>query len=168
LVFPLYMMMQMLSAGAMGGGISSAIARALGGGRHADADALVLHAIVINLTIGIVCSALVLVFGPVLYRTMGGEGASLKAALEYSNIVFAGTVLVWLMNALASVIRGSGNMWVPSVWICVGAVALVPLSPLLIFGLGPVPAPATPGASATAVAATARPSRALRCSYAGG
>src|ERR1700680_4715221 len=35
LVFPLYMMMQMLSAGAMGGGISSAIARALGGGRRA-------------------------------------------------------------------------------------------------------------------------------------
>src|SRR5213595_2278554 len=112
LVFPVLMLMQMMSAGAMGGGISSAIARALGGGRHADADALVLHAIVINLTIGIVCSALVLVFGPVLYRTMGGEGASLKAALDYSNIVFAGTVLVWLMNALASVIRGSGNMWV--------------------------------------------------------
>src|SRR6266550_3180329 len=145
LVFPLYMMMQMLSAGAMGGGISSAIARALGGGRRADADALVLHAIVINLAIGIVCSGLVLVFGPGLYRTMGGEGASLKAALDYSNIVFAGTVLVWLMNALASVIRGSGNMWIPSVWICVGVVLLVPLSPLLIFGLGPVPALAIAG-----------------------
>src|SRR3982074_1081200 len=128
LVFPLYMMMQMLSAGAMGGGISSAIARALGGGRRADADALVLHAIVINLAIGIACSALVLVFGPVLYGTMGGEGASLKAALDYSNIVFAGTVPVWLMNALASVIRGGGNMWVPSVCICVGVILLVPLS----------------------------------------
>ena len=41
LVFPLLMLMQMMSAGAMGGGISSAIARALGGGRRADADALV-------------------------------------------------------------------------------------------------------------------------------
>ncbi len=161
LVFPLYMMMQMLSAGAMGGGISSAIARALGGGRHADADALVLHAIVINLAIGIVCSALVLVFGPVLYRTMGGEGASLKAALDYSNIVFAGTVLVWLMNALASVIRGSGNMWVPSVWICVGVVLLVPLSPLLIFGLGPVPALGIAGAGAAVVATTALTALAL-------
>jgi putative MATE family efflux protein len=161
LVFPLYMMMQMLSAGAMGGGISSAIARALGGGRHADADALVLHAIVINLAIGIVCSALVLVFGPVLYRTMGGEGASLKAALDYSNIVFAGTVLVWLMNALASVIRGSGNMWIPSVWICVGVVLLVPLSPLLIFGLGPVPALGIAGAGAAVVATTALTALAL-------
>ena len=62
LVFPGFMMMQMLSAGAMGGGISSAIARALGGGRRDDADALVLHAIIINVALGIVllacCSAL--------------------------------------------------------------------------------------------------------------
>ena len=36
LVFPLVMLMQMISAGAMGGGISSAIARAIGGGRRDD------------------------------------------------------------------------------------------------------------------------------------
>ncbi len=47
LVFPAVMLMQMMSAGAMGGGISSSIARALGAGRRADADALVLHAMVI-------------------------------------------------------------------------------------------------------------------------
>src|SRR5215469_8925659 len=47
LVFPGFMMMQMLSGGAMGGGISSAIARALGARRRDDGDALVLHAVVI-------------------------------------------------------------------------------------------------------------------------
>jgi Na+-driven multidrug efflux pump len=92
---------------------------------------------------------------------MGGEGASLNAALVYSNIVFAGTVLVWLMNALASVIRGGGNMWLPSVWICVGVVLLVPLSPLLIFGLGPVPALGIAGAGAAVVATTALTTLAL-------
>src|SRR5476649_1429301 len=51
-VFPGFMMMQMLSGGAMGGGISSAIARALGAGRKADANALVLHAVIINAVIG--------------------------------------------------------------------------------------------------------------------
>src|SRR5438067_1019581 len=63
LVFPGFMMMQMLSAGAMGGGISSAIARALGGGRREEANALVLHAMVINLALGAVFSVLVLAFG---------------------------------------------------------------------------------------------------------
>ena len=44
------------------------------------------------------------------------------------------------MNALASVIRGTGNMLVPALAICVGVVLLIPLSPALIFGLGPFPA----------------------------
>ena len=47
LVFPGVMLMQMMSAGAMGGGVSSAVARALGAGRRDDADAVVLHALVI-------------------------------------------------------------------------------------------------------------------------
>src|SRR6266566_9527354 len=42
LVFPGVMLMQMMSAGAMGGGVSSAIARALGAGRREDADATIL------------------------------------------------------------------------------------------------------------------------------
>lgn len=139
LVFPGYMMMQMLSGGAVGGGISSAVARALGAGRRADADALVLHAIVINVLLGMLFSVLVLAFGRPLYAAMGGTGASLDAALEYSNVVFACAWLVWLLNALASVLRGTGNMLVPSVAICVGFIVLVPLSPVLIFGWGPVP-----------------------------
>ena len=139
LVFPGFMMMTMLSAGAIGGGISSAVARALGAGRRLDADALVLHAILINLALGLATSAIFLGFGRQIYGAMGGEGASLEAALRYSNVVFAGNVLVWLMNALASVIRGTGNMLVPSLAICVGVLLLVPLSPLLIFGFGPIP-----------------------------
>jgi putative MATE family efflux protein len=140
LVFPGFMMMQMLSAGAVGGGISSAVARALGGGRREDADALVLHAIIVNLALGAIFSVLVVLFGRALYSSMGGDGASLEAALLYSNVVFAGAWLVWLMNALASVLRGTGNMMVPSVAICAGFVLLVPLSPVLIFGFGPIPA----------------------------
>ena len=140
LVFPGVMLMQMISGGAMGGGISSAIARALGSGRRDDANALVLHAIVINVVLAAIFTALVLAFGPHLYGALGGRGGSLRAALVYSNIVFAGNILLWLMNALASVIRGTGNMLVPALVTCGGVVLLVPLSPCLIFGIGPFPA----------------------------
>ena len=81
LVFPPVMLMQMLSAGSVGGAISSLIARAIGGGRRDEADALVLHAVVINVLLGATFSALLLGFGRPLYRAMGGEGASLEAAL---------------------------------------------------------------------------------------
>ena len=139
LVFPGVMLMQMNGAGAMGGGISSAIARALGAGRRDDADALVMHALAINGALGLAFTAAGLLAGPALYRLMGGHGPALAAALQYSNVVFGGAVLMWIMNALASCIRGTGNMVVPAVVICSLVVVLVPLSPMLIFGFGPLP-----------------------------
>ena len=155
LVFPGFMMMQMLSGGAIGGGISSAVARALGSGRREDANAFVLHALVVNLGLGLLCTALFLGFGRPLYAAMGGRDGSLDAALAYSDIVFGGVALVWVMNALASVIRGTGNMMVPSVAICLSVVVLVPLSPVLIFGFGPIPAMGIAGGAWAVVGTTA-------------
>ncbi len=146
LVFPGFMTMQMLSAGAMGGGISSAIARALGGGRKHDADALVWHALIITLTLGLFFGCLVLAFGRPLYSALGGQAGSLESALLYSNVVFLAAPLVWTMNGLASVIRGTGNMLVPALAVCAGVAVLIPLSPILIFGLGFVPAMGIAGA----------------------
>jgi putative MATE family efflux protein len=139
LVFPVLMLMQMMSAGAMGGGIAASIARALGGGRRADADALVMHALLIAVIFGIVFMVAVLGGGRAIYGAMGGTGASLEAALAYSNWVFAGAISVWLFNSLSAVIRGTGNMAVPAIVSTVGAAVLIPLSPALIFGWGPFP-----------------------------
>ena len=86
---------------------------------------------------------------------MGGRGGSLDAAMAYSNVVFAGNIVLWLMNALASVIRGTGNMLFPSTVVCIGVVLLVPLSPLFIFGFGPFPAMGIAGGGVAVVATTA-------------
>ena len=151
LVFPVIMLMQMMSAGAMGGGISSAIARALGAGRRTDADALALHALVIALVFGLAFTAALLAGGRSLYAAMGGSGPALAAALTYSDVVFAGAVLVWLFNSLASIIRGTGNMAFPAVVICGGVLILIPLSPCLIFGLGPFPRLGVAGGAAAVI-----------------
>ena len=45
--FPSMMLMQNMANGGMGGGVASAMARALGAGRLDDARALVLHALVL-------------------------------------------------------------------------------------------------------------------------
>src|SRR5487761_901363 len=82
---------------------------------------------------------------------MGGTGASLAAAVVYSNVVFAGAVLVWLFNSLAAVIRGTGNMMMPAAVTCAGVFLLVPLSPCLIFGLGPFPRLGVAGGGAAVI-----------------
>jgi len=134
LVFPVVMLMQMMSAGAMGGGISSAIARALGAGRRADANALSLHALAIAVILGLLFTLGVLAGGPRLYAAMGGSGLSLMAALTYSNVIFSSAILIWVFNSLANVIRGTGNMAVPAIVTFAGTALLIPLSPALIFG----------------------------------
>jgi putative MATE family efflux protein len=139
LVFPVVMLMQMMSAGAMGGGISSAIARALGAGRRHEADALSFHALVIAVMFGLVFMVGALLGGPSVYAAMGGIGRTLDAALIYSDVIFSFAILIWVFNSLANVIRGTGNMAVPAMVTCVGTLALVPLSPCLIFGWGPFP-----------------------------
>src|SRR6202163_4849476 len=139
LVFPVLMLMQMMSNGGIGGGVSSAVARALGADRRADAQALVWHAIVLACGLGVVFMAAAIAGGPALYRAMGGAGESLAAALTYSNIVFAGSVPLWIVALLSSVLRGAGNVRVPALITLAGAVILVPLSPALIFGWGIFP-----------------------------
>jgi len=139
LVFPAVMLMTTISAGAIGGSISSAIARALGGGRRELSDALAFHALVITLIFGVAFSVLFLLYGEPIYRAFGGTGGELRAAVIYSNVVFAGSCLVWLMNGLASLVRGTGNMIFPAFVTCIGVVFLIPVSPLLIFGFGPIP-----------------------------
>src|SRR5258708_1079598 len=84
-LLPVVMLMQMMSGGAMGGGISSAVARALGGSRRTDANALVIHAVMIALVFGLTFTLAALGGGRWLYRAMGAEGPSLDAALTYSN-----------------------------------------------------------------------------------
>jgi len=139
LVFPVTMLMTMMSAGALGGGISSSIARALGAGDAVSAERFAGHAIIVSLLVGCAFGLLFLGFGRPLYRLMGGTDAALDAAITYSHWVFLGMPLVWLFNGLASTLRGTGNMIVPSLVICLGTAVLLPLSALLIFGWGPMP-----------------------------
>jgi putative MATE family efflux protein len=151
LVFPVLMLMQMMSNGGVGGGVASAVARALGANRLADADALVWHAIVLACAFGIFFTAAALLGGPLLYRAMGGTGPTLTAALAYSGIVFAGSIPIWITALLSAALRGAGIVNVPALVILAGAVILVPMSLALIFGWGPVPRLGVAGGGAAVV-----------------
>lgn len=153
LAFPMVMMQQMMSAGAMGGGVSSAVSRALGSGDTARAGALAVHAMWIGIGAGLALTALFLVFGRPLYTLLGGRGAALEAALDYSNVAFCGSVGVWLTNTFASVIRGTGNMKIPSATVFAVAAAQVLLGGALGLGWGPLPALGMPGIAAGQVCA---------------
>jgi putative MATE family efflux protein len=139
LVFPLVMLMQTMSAGGMGGGVASAVARALGAGRRDEADALAAHGVIIAVAMAALFTLSLLGGGPALYRAMGGGGAALDAALAYSHVIFSGALGYWLLNTLGSIVRGTGNMALPAAVMIGGALVYLALAPTLILGAGPFP-----------------------------
>jgi len=139
LVFPIFMLMMTMSSGGLGSGVASSVARAIGAGRQQDADALVLHAIVLAAITGVLFTLGLHWGGPVLFHALGGRQAALDAAVAYSNTIFAGSIAVWIVNLLAAALRGAGNVKLPAMVTLIGAVILIPASPAFIFGFGPIP-----------------------------
>lgn len=155
LVFPFAMLTQMMSAGAMGGGVSAAISRALGAADVPRAQTLLQHALVIGLGAGILYSAIFLIWGPGFYHLLGGRDAVLSEAVRYASVLFSGALLVWLLNTLASIIRGTGNMRVPSVALVATALLQIILGGALSLGAGPLPAMGMVGVALGHIIATA-------------
>ncbi|WP_197489836.1 MATE family efflux transporter [Erythrobacter neustonensis] len=139
LAFPVFMLMQMLSAGAIGGTISGAVSRALGAGNRDMAHSLALSGFGIALTLGVVLAGLVRLFGPLIYGSLGGKGAVLSEALAYSNAAAWAIPAIWLANALSSILRGSGVMSVPATTLLCAGIGQVIIGGALGLGIGPFP-----------------------------
>src|SRR6266480_2901320 len=146
LAFPFVMLMQHAANGGVGGGVSSAIARSLGAGRRDRADALVHHTFLLALALAALFSTTMLLGAPYVFRWMGGQGEVLSAAFSYSNVAFGGAISICMLNLLGGAVRGTGNMALPSTVIVSSVFAHILISPLLIFGWGPVPALGPAGA----------------------
>lgn len=139
LIFPFLMLMQMLSAGALGGTVSGAISRALGAGDRDRAQALALSALAIGLGLGLTFSLLLWLGGGAAFHAMGGRGAVLAAALAYSHVAVWSIVAVWITNMLASILRGMGSMTAPAVTMLIAGLAQIVVGGIAGLGLGPVP-----------------------------
>jgi putative MATE family efflux protein len=153
LVFPFVILTMTMSGGAMGGGVSSAIARALGAGDKERASALASHALLIGACFGLAFTLMMLIFGPALLEMLGGRGNVLARAIGYIRIFFGGAILPWLMNTLAAILRGTGNMKLPSLIVLTSAVCQIILGGILGLGLGPVPQLGMPGVAAGSLTA---------------
>jgi putative MATE family efflux protein len=136
LVFPLSMLMLQMSAGGIGGATTAAVARALGAGQRDEASRLAQHALVIAWLMAALFSLALLGFGSTVYRAMGGHGMALDDAMAYSDVLFGGALVIWWTNVLAAIVRGAGNMLLPSLLLVGTALVHIALCPVLVFGWG--------------------------------
>lgn len=153
LVFPLVMLMQQMANTSMGGAITAAVARALGGGREAEARALAVHGLWVGAGMAGLFGLVLVGGGRLLYGAMGGRGGVLEAAVAYGDVVFGGALAYWTVTTLASVVRGTGQLGFLAAVFVATEVLHAALASLLVFGGGPLPALGPRGAALANVGA---------------
>ena len=73
------------------------------------------------------------------FMLLGGRGGVLEQALQYSQVLFSGAVSIWLVNTLASVLRGTGDMRMPSATLIGVAIVQIVVGGALGLGLAGLP-----------------------------
>ena len=139
LVVPFVTLMFNVANGGMGGGVASALARALGAGRLEDARAIVLHALVLAAGFGASFALLDWVFAARLFKLLGGDGPALQRALSFSHVLFTGAVAIWASAFLAALLRGCGDTATPARVGLLASIVYVPLSGVLTLGVSEWP-----------------------------
>lgn len=134
LMLPALMLMQMLANGAIGGAVSSSVARALGRGDGAAANAFIWHALAIAVLAAFLFAGLYSGFGRSLLVATGAPQAVVAAAHDYGAVLFLGVAPIWVSALLTSVVRGTGDMQFPARLMIASSLVQIPLSGLLMLG----------------------------------
>jgi len=143
LVFPFSLLAITIMAGGIGAGASSAIARALGAERLHDGVAISETAMTLTSALGLSFALAIFVGARPLFALMGGRGAILDGAVLYSRVLFGGALVTFSSSMLDSIMRGEGNVRIPSIWASLSLITQIALTPLFMFvaNLGLIGAP---------------------------
>ena len=147
LAFPLLMITQTMSGGALGGAITSAVARSMGANDIDRVEKLIWHSVVISLGGALIFLILFLFFGNQLLFLLGGRGEILQESYAYCSVLFFGGALLWLSGSLSAVLRGMGNMRFPATLMVIASSFQVVLSGGFILGWFGFPKLGVPGAA---------------------
>ena len=133
-VSPIFMVVIGISNG-LGAGVSSAISRRIGAGDKAGADATAGHAIILVIAVSALLTVCLLsLAGPILIAM--GAGSTLDLALEYGNIVFAGSILAVFSAMAFAILRGEGDTKRTMYAMAAGSLVNAVLDPVLIYWAG--------------------------------
>ncbi|KPP82759.1 MAG: multidrug and toxin extrusion (MATE) family efflux pump YdhE/NorM family protein [Oceanicaulis sp. HLUCCA04] len=145
-VFPVSMAVMSIAIG-LGAGAVSVVARAAGRGDDGRTKRVATDAVILALVITAITSAIgIALIGP-LFRLMGASEAMMPFVHDYMTIWFAGIIFMVGPMIASNILRALGDAILPSIIMILAAVLNMILDPILIFGLGPIPAMEVQGAA---------------------
>ena len=149
-IFPFQSLMQMMAAGAIGGGLTSSVARALGSGNRLKAEEAAWHGLIIIGVMSFLYTLALGVFCRPLFSVLGATEEVLEGSVIYSRILFGGAFVGWLFFLLSALLRSIGEIPLVSRILITSSLVQIMLSGALTLGWGPFPSIGISGpASAT-------------------
>jgi len=152
--FPILMIVTSVAIG-LGAGTSSVVARAIGADDHQRARRLSTDSLLLSFLVTAIISAIgIVTIGP-LFRLLGAPDELMPLIRGFMIILYMGVPFIVVgMVGMASM-RATGDTRLPSMLMILAAILNVILDPILIFGVGPVPAMGLNGAAMAALLARA-------------
>lgn len=128
-------------------GATATVARRIGEKKPKKAADAAFQVILLGAIIAVIVGVSGVVFAKDLLRLMGGEDTVINEGYGYTRIIFGGNVSIVLLFLINGVFRGAGNAAIAmrTLWLANGI--NIVLDPILIFGLGPIPALGLEGAA---------------------
>ena len=136
LAFPFQALMQMMAGGAIGGGITSAVARAKGGKNSRSAQIIAFNGLLIGAFVALIYTVILGFFPYAVFGLLSDSKEVIDGAVKYAEIGFGGAILTWLFFILSSIIRGIGDTYAPAKAIIIAGFFQIILSGLFTCGFG--------------------------------
>ena len=149
--FPMLFLLLMLSAGTIGGAITGLVAQKIGANDIKAAEEIALSGLILTICLGIISAIIFLIFGEIIYSSLGAKNEVLEEVLRYSNVLFFGSFSIWIANGMAGVVRATGNMFIASLFLGLGSLVQIILGAVFIFGIGPIKSMGISGSSLSIV-----------------
>jgi len=144
--FPVALTLTSLAIG-LAAGTASVVARGIGRGRLRTVQRRATDALVLGAGLAVALAGLGLLTAEPLFARMGAEEPVLGLAVAYMRIWFVSLPFVVVTMLSNAMVRANGDSKRPSTIMIGDAAMNVVLTPLLVFGVGPLPALGIEGAA---------------------
>lgn len=146
LVYPIQNLINAVTIG-FGIGMNAVIAFYLGAQDQQKADQAATQGVLMGSLQGLILTGITLGIMPSFLQSFTSDAETIQLGLRYSRIVFGFAVIIALELVFEKLFQAVGEMTVSMISMMIGCIANIILDPILIFGIGPIPAMGISGAA---------------------
>ena len=146
LVYPIQNVIISLAVG-FGVGINAMIALYLGAGKKQRANVVATQGMALSIVHGILLTIIGIIIMPGFLKLFTSDFTIINLGTRYSTIALSFSVIIMISVTFEKIFQSVGKMVIAMISLTAGCIINIILDPIMIFGLGPIPAMGIEGAA---------------------